>query len=148
MIFFRNRFKRESLTQDGWCGDWVDKEGKRISIKARGNHHYKVTIQSSSGEYFNLNLLIGKRKTKNLLGVITIDKDRHRYMQIEAGTKGIGPTYRLYPAEKTSQGIKPLNEPIDILLPNVGLGLYDDWEDDLGVPWAFPLDEFHRIKPH
>lgn len=26
-----------------------------------------------------------------------------------------------------------------VLVPEVTMGMYDDWDDDLGVPWAFPL---------
>ena len=31
-----------------------------------------------------------------------------------------------------------------IIKPDVGMGLYDDWEVDLGVSWAFPLEDFKK----
>jgi len=34
------------------------------------------------------------------------------------------------------------------LVPEVGMGMYDDFDDDLGVPWAFPLAAFVKINPH
>ncbi|MEZ5002360.1 MAG: hypothetical protein R2730_04925 [Chitinophagales bacterium] len=30
--------------------------------------------------------------------------------------------------------------------PRIGMGLYDDWEEDLGVPWAFPLSDFKPMN--
>ncbi len=38
-------------------------------------------------------------------------------------------------------------DPIDQVsaIPTVGMGLYDDYDDDLGAPWAFPLVPFHKI---
>ena len=30
------------------------------------------------------------------------------------------------------------------LVPEVQCGLYDDWEEDFGVPWVFPLSIFLR----
>jgi hypothetical protein len=56
-------------------------------------------------------------------------------LTIEAGVVGLGPTYRLRRAEN------------DRLLPSVGMGLYDDYDDDLGVPWAFPLEPYRRATP-
>ncbi len=26
------------------------------------------------------------------------------------------------------------------------MGLYDDWEDDLGVPWGFPYKNFQKAS--
>ena len=30
------------------------------------------------------------------------------------------------------------------IVPVLGMGLYDDFEDDLGVPWALPLVPFSK----
>ena len=32
-----------------------------------------------------------------------------------------------------------------VLIPEVLMGLYDDWEDDFGVPWVFPLSIYRRV---
>ena len=45
---------------------------------------------------------------------------------------------------KTWNNFSSLNAPIINARTNVGMGLYNDWEDDLGVPWAFPLDDFKK----
>lgn len=52
---------------------------------------------------------------------------------IEAGMVGIGPTVEL----RDTGGA---------LVPRVSMGLYDDYEDDLGVPWAFPLGPYGRAR--
>jgi hypothetical protein len=63
--------------------------------------------------------------------------------------KGVGPTYRLYfVVEEENQKLRvatsdDLIEKIKII-PDIGMGLYDDWEDDLGVPWALPLSDYKK----
>jgi hypothetical protein len=32
-----------------------------------------------------------------------------------------------------------------VLVPNIAIGLFDDFDDDLGVPWAYPLDRLRRV---
>jgi hypothetical protein len=70
-----------------------------------------------------------------LKGWICHDEPAGEYLKVEAGKLGIagaGPTLDL----------RPLTS--DTLLPSVSMGLYDDWEDDLGIPWALPLSSYHR----
>jgi hypothetical protein len=57
------------------------------------------------------------------------------YLTVEAGILGfvgLGPTLQLRPIA------------IDELKPAISGGLYDDWEDDLGLPWALPLSVYKR----
>ena len=71
------------------------------------------------------------------------DEHGRRYLEVEAGTAGLGPTYRLALATRDSEGqLMPAGDdvPADalILLPTLSIGLYDDRDDDIGVPWALP----------
>lgn len=66
-------------------------------------------------------------------------------LSVEAGTAGLGPMYHLYPRARGADGaLTPPtgDEPPSglVLVPDVTGGLYDEWEDDLGVPWAHPLE--------
>jgi hypothetical protein len=73
--------------------------------------------------------------TQELKAWITDGKSSPEYLIVEAGKLGVvglGPTLELRPLSN--------NE----LKPNVSMGLYDDWEDDLGLPWAFPLSVYKR----
>jgi len=57
------------------------------------------------------------------------------YLVVEAGILGgigVGPTLKLKPIA------------IHELMPKISMGLYDDWEDDLGLPWALPLSVYLR----
>ena len=56
---------------------------------------------------------------------------------VELGTEGLGPFMSLEFKNKNGT---------DYLLPSVFHGLYDEWEDDLGVPWVFPLRKFRKVK--
>ena len=90
-------------------------------------------------------LLDGSRKTvRRLPGLAELDDEGRLRLSVEAGTEGSGPCYHLYPAVRREDGARARptgDEPPRTLelLPVVMFGLYDDWEDDLGVPWAFPL---------
>ena len=71
-------------------------------------------------------------------------------MEIEAGTPELGPTYRLYSAVEPTPGARAAaTDTTDvadvILVPNTSIGLYDDWEDDLGVSWALPLEPLQWV---
>lgn len=67
---------------------------------------------------------------------------------MEAGTAELGPTYRLYPATESPTGWRTADSdvPADrlVLIPITLIGLYDDFDDDLGVPWAHPLLPLRR----
>jgi hypothetical protein len=56
-------------------------------------------------------------------------------LMIELGYPGVGPYLELS-VEWNEQG-EPLR-----LIPRVCTGLYDDWEQDFGVPWIFPLSPY------
>jgi len=146
---FRSKKNRKSIPS-AWCGLWTDRNGKQLIIKEVKRQLYSITILDKSGIPFQINLLDNnKKETVNLIGNFTTDTEKRPILQVEAGSDGIGPTYNLYFVTKKSNGKLNLAHNKDdlkelIILPSVGIGLYDDWEDDLGVPWAFPLDEYKK----
>jgi hypothetical protein len=72
-----------------------------------------------------------------------IDEKGRRYLEVEAGTPELGPTCRLYPSIEDDSGMRPAGDDVAVehlvLVPNTSIGRYDDWEDDQGVPWAYPM---------
>lgn len=134
-----------------WCGLWTDKNGKQLIIESAKHHFYSVTVLDPGNNPFQINLLGDEKKvTLELKGQFCKDLDGNLMLQVEAGTEGIGPTYRLYFLVAKDQSFRPAKNTDEIkkiiIRPTIGIGLYDDYEDDLGVPWAFPLEDFKK-KP-
>lgn len=136
---------RKSIPKS-WCGLWTDKNGKQVIIKSTKHNFYLVTVLDFNKQPYKIKLLGNKtRKTIDLIGRFTKDINKNPILQVEAGDDGAGPTFNLYfsildknnnlKLAKNSDGINNI-----IIKTNVGMGLYDDYEDDLGVPWAFPLE--------
>lgn len=148
---FSNVFKkpRTSLPKS-WLGYWVDKNGKTLEIKEGKQNTYLVSVKDKEGDYFSIRLLEDKKKnTSDLIGTFGLDNNQNPFLQIEAGVDGLGPTFNLYFLTIKENREYRLARDTDKLeklriRPSVGLGLYDDWEDDLGVPWAYPLEEFKK----
>lgn len=137
-----------------WLGKWVDDIGRTLTIDPGGDHHhYKVSIRDQSGKPFdidNIGFLESGKKTLELKSALTIDHKGKQHLQVEAGMVGIGPTYRLYFATETQNKQLRLalnTDPVEkiIIKPDIGMGLYDDFEDDLGVPWALPLNDYKKV---
>jgi hypothetical protein len=109
-----------------------------------------VTIFDKNENPYQIDLLGDEKKnTEKLTGQFTKDTNGNPILEVEAGSNGIGPTYDLYfltAKDKDEFKLSKSKDDIEeiIIRPNVGMGLYDDWEDDLGVPWAFPLDDFKK----
>jgi hypothetical protein len=56
-------------------------------------------------------------------------------LTVELGNEGVGPTLKL----------KYINNIKEGLIPSVQCGHYDEREEDLGVPWVFPLIIYYKI---
>ncbi len=140
--------KNRKSIPNSWCGLWVDKNKKQIVIKPTKHDFYTVSIFDDNKQPYKIDLLGDKVKnTTNLIGRFAKDTYGNPILQAEAGSNDIGPTYNLHFLTFNKKGELRLAKNSDILeeiilKPNVGMGLYDDWEDDLGVPWAFPLEDF------
>ena len=111
---------------DPFLGHWIDGSGRRMTIEA-GGPGALVSIVDPGGAPYERALLEGPGPTTAMPAAL----DEHGMLIVEVGTPGAGPTYALTPRDGG-------------LVPSVHMGLYDDWEDDLGVPWAAPLSRYRR----
>lgn len=136
-----------------WTGNWVDDTGRTLTIQAINDKEYKVSIKDKNGVPFKIDWtgfgLLDKNTTA-LKSEIASDTDGRQHLQVEAGIVGIGPTYRLYfivEDENKKSRLAITNDQIEKIKirPDIGIGLYDDWEDDLGVPWALPLNDYKKV---
>lgn len=110
-----------------FAGLWVDALGRILVLEVEGEDGFISVYPSKDGAATAIDLLDGKRTTERMKGEFgTTKKEGNLILTVEAGTPGLGPTYQL--------------EWVDgRLIPHAGMGLYDDYDDDLGMPWAFPL---------
>lgn len=130
---------------------WQAEDGKRVLLE-HGEASVAVTVMPSDRDvpYDSAELLGGGAMSiERLPAQCQRDDDGGLHLQIEAGTAGLGPTYLLSAVVPADGGWRPasVGEPAStvVLLPDVGMGMYDDYDDDLGVPWAFPLFPLHRL---
>lgn len=138
-----------------WVGTWRADDGKTVTVQF-DRVSVLVTVRPSADEepYVSAKLLDGGHKKISLLpGLVDVGPTGVLHLSVEAGTDEIGPRYHLYPMLCGADGAltRPAgNEPPGklALVPEVTIGLYDDWDDDLGVPWAFPLSPLTwRVEP-
>lgn len=132
-----------------WFGTWIDKNGKKVLIERHLLGKITTSVIDQDNNPYEIVLLGGvKKKTLLLKSEYTKDSEQIPMLQIEAGNVDIGPTYRLYFVVEEKDTRRIANEFDDSrllkILPEVSIGLYDDYEEDLGVPWAFPLEEFTK----
>lgn len=138
---------RKAAWPKKWVGWWVAPDGKAVLVE-RFRRRILVSVAPRRGgnPYESAQLLDGATKRiERLEASARVDDEGRRYLEIEAGTPELGPTYRLYSAVEPSPGARAAaadETAVDrvILIPNTSIGLYDDWDDDLGVPWALPLE--------
>jgi hypothetical protein len=134
-----------ALWPRSWVGTWVAADGKTISI-SWGTQGAAVTVRSGPGQApcRSHELLGGGTKMiEDLPARCELDEQGRRYLEVEAGTPTVGATYRLYPAIEDAAGFRSAGDDVNVeqllLVPNTAIGLYDDYDDDLGVSWAIPL---------
>jgi hypothetical protein len=133
-----------------WLGTWIDSNGKAVTIESDGQA-LTVTVRPGVGlaPYTSATLLDGGTKAiERLEAACHLDAKRGRFLEVETGTAEIGPTYRLYAAIDSPTGWRAADVDVLVdqlvLIPNTIIGLYDDFDDDLGVPWAYPLLPLRR----
>ncbi|GAB7089703.1 hypothetical protein [Marinifilum fragile] len=140
---------RKSIPKS-WCGTWIDETGRKLHIESTKHDFYLATIRDKNNTAYKIELLVEQvKETVNLMAQFIEDVHKNPCLQIEAGIHDIGPTYKLYFLLKKENGDVRLAKNSDklenlIIRPDVGIGLYDDLEDDLGVPWAFPLSDYKK----
>ncbi|TXC75614.1 hypothetical protein [Luteibaculum oceani] len=136
-----------------FLGAWQDSTGRQLHLWRNKGNKLLVSIHGADKQPFTLSDLDENTwPSIDLEGTLKYNKSNDTsYISIEAGQSGLGPTYELYLCLWNKRGLTPyswLNKKgIPIIKPNIGLGLYDDWEDHLGVPWAWPLEDFHKKIP-
>ncbi len=121
---------------DRFVGDWEDASGRLLRIAAAGPELARVSFFEGKkrrplrrrGFFVFLRRPALDLPAKLAGGVLVVELDE----------PGLGPTMRLAP--RTEDGVRTL-------VPEVGIGLYGDFEDDLGVPWVFPLSVYRRASP-
>ena len=135
-----------------WTGNWVDDTGRTLTIEIANDRKYRVSIKDKSGLPFKIDWTgfgLLDKKTTDLKSEVTNDSDGRQHLQIEAGMVGVGPTYRLYFVVEENQELRLATTDDQIekikIKPNIGIGLYDDWEDDLGLPWALALSDYKKV---
>lgn len=114
-----------TVTLEAIAGLWVDAIGRACRIAPVRPDRALVTVAPSVRQPFYERAGWCPR-TADLVARWRGDR-----LVVEAGVIDLGPTYELVPRG-------------DELDPEVGLGLYDDYEDDRGVPWAFPISAYRR----
>src|SRR5262245_26931959 len=81
-----------------WFGTWVATDFKTVSIGWNGDE-ITITVRPSPchAPYRSAELLDGStRQIDHLPARCRFDDQGRRYLEAEAGTSGLGPTYRLY----------------------------------------------------
>lgn len=139
-------YNRKSIPKT-WCGKWIDGTGRQLIIESYKHNFYLISVIDSSGEFYKINLFDEKQKnTDKLLASFIKDSYGNPILQVEAGVNEIGPTYNLLFLTKNNNGFvlaRNNNMLNDIIIrPTIGIGLYGDDEDDIGVPWAMPLKDY------
>jgi len=131
------------------CGLWVDEDGKAIYITKVKPLEFRTTIIFDFNEQLENKTMKIDEHLKQLLTRWLPDEQRNvNRLQIEAGIQFLGPTYNLYLSkvdDKPQNFILKTYETENIVLyPEVQMGLYDDWEEDLGVSWGFPYKNYQK----
>lgn len=129
----------------GW---WVASDDKALLIERGPKNALFLSVHPSRAAppYRSAVLLDGTRKAIHRCAVSLTPPV---VLTVEAGTDGLGPTYSVHPGLWDGEAWVPTLDLANrgiALIPSVTIGLYDEWEDDLGVPWAFPLVAFHRHR--
>ncbi len=101
-----------------------------VSKHAGFRQTYRVSILPADAQAIMIDALGTPMLSSSLIG--HIDKANYEDdLLVELGSPGIGTFMQLRRQE-------------NVLLPRLRIGLYDDMEDDLGVPWLLPLSAYRR----
>jgi hypothetical protein len=112
-----------------YLGKWTDARGRALIVRRGERQALEVDYLLENGRPADRSMLNGAAPSLALPAQL-----KAGVLQLELGTPGLGPTMRLRFPDLTSV----------VLEPTVAMGLYDDYEGDLGVPWVFPLLEWRR----
>ena len=119
-------------------GTFEDNTGRRLVIRSGTDPKYPYGVRVVLSPALDLSLRQHRDypfEIQNELPAWLEVSEQGECLVVEGGQLGlwgIGPYLRLFPER-------------DCLKPEVGMGLYDDFEDDYGLPWAFPLSHYRKI---
>ncbi|SES87965.1 hypothetical protein [Paenibacillus sp. NFR01] len=115
-----------------YLGSWMDHSRHLLIINMIDEMNVSVDFYPSVGSEPVVRKLLGRKAlSKNMKGIL-----QEQGLQIELGEEELGPTLQL---KITHINIK------EYLEPRVVMGMYDDYEDDFGVPWIYPLTYYKRL---
>ena len=112
-----------------FLGRWRDGSGRVLAIRTGDDGAILADYADADGAYVMRSLLNFRKSPSRDMPAAMADE----LLVVELGTPGLGPTLALGLAGDPGR---------PVLVPRIDMGLYDDWEDDFGVPWALPLSEF------
>ena len=116
-----------------FIGSWSDDSEHILIIKKNNNIEFMVDFFPRLESEPVLRKLLSRNELSiNMKGSLI-----EHGLQVELGEEGLGPTLELKLVTVNNN---------EFLEPSVVMGLYDDYEDDFGVPWVFPLTYFKRIE--
>ncbi|MCY9670854.1 hypothetical protein M5X11_39235 [Paenibacillus alginolyticus] len=116
-----------------FIGSWTNHSGHILKIYKINHIEVRVDFYPHLGcEPINRELLGRRALSVNMKAIL-----QEQGLQIELGEEGLGPTLEL--------AVTMINNK-DYLEPQVVMGLYDDYEDDFGVPWILPLSYFEKLE--
>jgi hypothetical protein len=120
-----------------YAGLWLDEHGRVLDIVPSTETEAMVSIAPSvRGELYRGKHVTGAIEMKDRPANVYRQNGETPRLMVEVGVVGLGPTYQLTFAAADDGSA--------LLIPHVGIGLYDDFAGDLGVPWAYPLGTFRR----
>lgn len=125
---------------DAWLGEWTVPDGRVLTI-GRERERLRVTLRPQRGAAPFSNPSADELPA-TWMNLGKAGWGLRAEVGAAEGLAGLGPTYDLVfvhdGAGRPATRVDPLSEVRAV--PNVMMGLYDDYEDDLGVPWAAPLE--------
>src|SRR3989304_2500693 len=125
-----------------YVGTFEDRAGRVLEIRQTADYErpfrIRVTLPNRLEQALRSHPDYPFEIAEELKGWLCRDNTLGEHLKVEAGIlqiDGAGPTLNLFPISH------------DELKPEVVMGLYDDWDDDLGLAWAFPLSVYRRHSP-
>lgn len=115
-----------------YIGKWTDEQEKFLVFKANGQDLVADFYTDKNLAAVERELPGGTKSPSLSMKTYFVDS----MLIVELGEEGIGATLQL---EYRNTGDN------EYLIPTVANGLYNDLEEDFGVPWIFPLSAYRKM---